>query len=151
MKSTLIIPAIFFKFDKNKRMEKYALLSDLVVFGIEVKTFPEGIGASFNQLSNIHGNDRNYYGISWFDKNGRIKYYAMTPELFTNELQQPSYETLTLRHGNYLTRTIFDWQSKTSTMKEVFHELMKDSRPGKDHPCIEWDKSDTEMVCMIKQ
>jgi hypothetical protein len=130
-------------------VEKYFQDADLILFGIEVKSFPDGIKETFDTLFNVLGNGRSFYGVSWFDESGRIIYYAMALEIFADENKIYKYETLILQKGEYLTITVFDWLSKTSSIKDVFHELMKDSRPDKNYPCIEWYKSDNEMVCMV--
>ena len=43
-----------------------------------------------------------------------------------------------------------DWLSKTSSIKDVFHELVDSGQPNKNNPCIEWYQSDEVMVCMVK-
>ncbi|MBY0537114.1 MAG: hypothetical protein K2P88_14785 [Chitinophagaceae bacterium] len=131
-------------------MEHYSLPTDLNLIGFEVKTFPNGIGDSFDILYNTFGQERSYYGISWFDENETIKYYAMTTELPADNQLAENYQKLEIQKGNYRTITVFNWLSKTNSIKDVFHELLKDARPNQNSPCIEWYKSDTEMVCMVK-
>ena len=74
----------------------------------------------------------------------------MAPELSPDEHKKYDYETLVLRKGVYSTVTILNWLSKTDSIKDVFHELMKDSSPDKQNPCVEWYKSDDEMMCMVR-
>jgi len=131
-------------------MEKYLLPKDIVLFGTEVKTFPFGIKKVFDVLYERFGNTRAYYGLSWFSEDDKIIYYAMAPEAFDGEGNQPGFETLIIPKGEYRIETIHDWMGKTDSIKEVFHGLMGESRPDKMNPAIEWYKSDDEMVCMVK-
>jgi hypothetical protein len=57
---------------------------------------------------------------------------------------------LTIEKGAYLAATVYDWMSKTDSIKDVFDALMKDKRVAMGVPCVEWYKSDDEMVCMMK-
>src|ERR1700712_5146719 len=83
-------------------MEKYMLPADLILFGRAVETFPEGIKEAFDTLYDNLGDKRSYYGVSWFDAEGNIKYYAMTPEMFVDESKDYHYEILTVQQGEYL-------------------------------------------------
>jgi hypothetical protein len=130
-------------------MEIYNQPEDIVVFGVQVKTFPNGIKGAFESLMKTFGN-RTYYGISWFGENDSIKYYAMVPEAFEDEAKQYDYETLLVRKGEYYTETLYHWLSKVDSIREVFHELMPGHRPDENHPCVEWYVSGDEMLCMIK-
>jgi hypothetical protein len=131
-------------------MEIYSQPEDITVFGIQVKTFPTGIPEAFDSLMKIFGNSRTYYGLSWFAEDDSIKYYAMVSETIPGEAKQYDYDTLLVRKGKYRTETIYNWLSKVDSIKEVFHGLMPGNRPDKDHPCVEWYKSDDEMLCMVK-
>ena len=131
-------------------MEKYVQPTDLKVFGVQVKTFPSGIKEAFTDLMKKLGVNRAYYGVSWCDKNGSIKYYAMAAENFEGEAKGHEFETLIIPKGEYFTEKIVDWMSKTDCIKDVFHNLMGDSIPDEKHPCIEWYKSEKEMLCMVK-
>ena len=131
-------------------MEIYHQQEDMTVFGVHVKTFPNGIKEAFDHLMNIFGNNRTYYGISWMDENNSVQYYAMVPEVFEREANKYHYEKLIITKGEYHTETIYNWLNKLDSLKDVFHGLMPDNRPDKNHPCTEWYKSDDEMLCMVK-
>jgi hypothetical protein len=66
-------------------MEKYLIESDLTVFGVQVKTFPLGIGEAFDQLIQLlpGGFDRSFYGISFLSKAGTMVYIAAATENLT--------------------------------------------------------------------
>jgi hypothetical protein len=124
---------------------------DLTVFGIHVRNFPDGIKDAFSGLMEVFGNKRAYFGISWCDDNNSIQYYAMVQEAYKGEAMEYIYKTLTIGKGDYLTETVYNWLSKTDSIKAVFHKLRPGNSPDKDHPYIEWYKSDEVMLCMVKQ
>lgn len=133
-------------------MEKYSLNHDIKVFGLQVKTFPLGIGEAFDELIKKTGDcagARDYYGISKF-KDGKMIYYAVAAEKFTGEAQKYNYEELKIAKGEYLTSTVFEWRKKTECIKDVFSEIIQDTRVNKTKPAIEWYKDDNEMMCLVK-
>ena len=131
-------------------MEIYDQPEDMTVFGVHVTTFPNGIKEAFDHLISTFGKNRTYYGISWLDENDSVQYYAMVSEAFQEEGNKYYYEKLVIKKGEYRTEAIWNWLSKLDSIKEVFHRLMPDNRPDKNHPCVEWYKTDDEMLCMIK-
>ncbi len=131
-------------------MEIYYQPEDMTVFGVQVKTFPDGIKEAFDGLMGSFGKSRSYYGISWLDENDRVQYYAMVPEDFKGEANKYQYEKLIITKGGYYTETIYNWLSKLDSIKDTIHGLMPNNRPDKINPCVEWYKSDDEMLCMIK-
>jgi hypothetical protein len=136
--------------NKNITMEIYYQPEDMTVFGIQVKTFPNGIKEAFDSLMSTFGNYRSCYGISWLDENDSVQYYAMVPEAFEREANKYHYEKLIIKKGEYRTETIYNWLSKLDSIKDVFHGLVPNNRPNKNHPCVEWYKTDDEMLCMIR-
>mgnify|MGYP003525276420 CR=1 FL=1 len=123
---------------------------DVMLYGIHVKTFPVGIKESFDVLMETFGDSHSYYGISWIEGDGTIQYYSTVSVPYYSEANQANYERLTIPKGKYTTSTIFDWLSKTNSVKEVFHELLGGGYPDKQRACVEWYKSDEEMLCMVR-
>lgn len=133
-------------------MKKYNLPADVNVFGFQVNNFPAGIGEAFDKLIQKTGDcagSRNYYGLSDF-KNGKMAYYALAEERFPNEAEKYNYEKFNIEKGNYLTIEVSEWQKKTNCIKDVFSEIIKDSRVNKTKPAIEWYKSENEMLCLVQ-
>lgn len=116
-----------------------------------MKTFSEGIGDAFDEIVNmISGEfDRSYYGLSRITEKGII-YKAAAEEKLKGEAEKYNYERYIIEKGEYLTATLKDWRSKTNLIKDIFHELMMDTRVDQNSDCIEWYKDDNEMLCMIK-
>ena len=130
-------------------MEKYTLPHDLKVFGIHVKTFPNGIGEAFDALmKRMHGgNTRSYYGISELGEKGDILYYAATEETLDGEAKKFGYDIYIVKKGEYLTVTVTNWRKKLDSIKDVFDAMLNDDRIDKTNPCIEWYRNNDEMLC----
>ncbi len=132
-------------------IEKYKLENDIKVIGVPVTSFPNGIGEVFESLINLlpGGASRSYYGISEMEDD-QITYIATGEEKSENEAKVYRCNRYEIERGEYLAITLKDWQTKTDSIKEIFHELMQDKRSDHSKPCIEWYKSDQEMLCMMK-
>ncbi|MCW3110980.1 MAG: DinB family protein [Segetibacter sp.] len=132
-------------------MDTYYLEHDLRIFGVQVKTFPNGIKEAFDELIKKlpPADERPYYGISECTKEGII-YIAAAPETFEGEGEKYGYEKFIVEKGEHLTVTVFDWLKKTHCIKNVFEEMFTDIRADRTKPCIEIYKNDKEMVCMVK-
>src|SRR3982750_1471941 len=123
-------------------MQLYKQAEDIPVIGLQVMTFPNGIKEAFGSLMKTLGSGRDYYGVSWMDERDQVKYYAMAKEMFPGEGKRYNYESLTIEKGDYSTEALHNWMSKTDCIKDVFHNLMANKKPDKNHPCIEWYQSD---------
>lgn len=133
-------------------MEKYNLPTDIKVFGFLVATFPAGIEDAFNILKQKTGDctgDRNYFGLSEY-KDGKMAYYALAEEKFTDEGEQFDYEKFTVEKGDYLTVRVSEWHQKTSAIKDVFSKIIQDPRVNSTKPAVEWYKSEDEMMCLVQ-
>lgn len=131
-------------------MELYNLPEPITLVGVQVKTFPTGIKEAFEGLANDFGASRDYYGISWCGENDEIEYFAMTTPAAAAEAKRDDLVTLIIPEGDYMAETIQDWMSNTDSIKETFQEMIPDRRPDINNPCIEWYKSDEEMLCMVR-
>jgi hypothetical protein len=133
-------------------MEIYNLPDDVKVFGLRVKSFPQGIGEAFESLVKMvdGGSDRPYYGISYMGKDGQMKYYAAALEKYEGETEKYKCERYIIEKGEYLAVSVYDWRKKTACIKDVFHEIIRDSRVDKMKPAVEWYKNGDEMVCMVQ-
>jgi len=134
-------------------MERLTFENDVKVFGIEVKTFPAGIGEAFDELISKTGDAagiRNYYGISSMSNEGKMMYKAVAEEKFDGEAEKLNYDGGVIEKGKYLFETLYHWPNKTCLIKDIFHSIMNDDHVDKTKPCIEWYKNDDEMLCMVK-
>jgi hypothetical protein len=133
-------------------MEKFQVKEDINTFGVHVTTFPAGVGEAFEKLSKEleNGMHRPWYGISWMDDKGKVVYYANSAEISPNEAAKYKYETLLIEKGEYYCEPVKNWRSNLDCIKDVFHDMMESGKTDSNKPCIEWYKSDDEMLCLIK-
>lgn len=131
-------------------MEIYHIPHNIVVFGREVKTFPNGIGEAFDELIKVlsKNNHRNYYGLSWCMEN-KITYVAAAEQKNEGEAEKYGYATYTVEKGDYLSIPVHNWVNKTDCIKDVFTEILKDERADDKTPAIEIYKNDKEMLCLV--
>ena len=132
-------------------MENFKLENNVTVFGFKVDTFPNNIGEAFNTLMQSVQKDkeRAYYGISYFEGD-KIIYKAFAEEKSEGEANRYNYETYTIEKGDYFAIALKNWRSNTGSIKNIFNEMMQDERTDKSKPCIEWYKTEDEMLCMMK-
>jgi hypothetical protein len=133
-------------------MESFQLRNDITVFGFEVKTFPDGIGDAFDSLVNKvpDGFGRDYYGISFRDSENKMVYLATAVEKEFGEAEKYQCERYTIKKGDYVTETVWDWRKKTDLIKYVFERLFNSVQGNPTGPCIEWYKDNNEMLCMVR-
>ncbi|HET6996886.1 MAG TPA: hypothetical protein VFI06_17955 [Chitinophagaceae bacterium] len=132
-------------------MKTITLPKDISIFGVQVKTFPQGIPEAFDNLVKMipGGFNRSYYGIS-YRENGKMIYYAVAEELNAGEAEKYSCERLTIKKGKYLAEELRNWRSKTDQVRDIFQLLVEDERTDKTTPAVEWYKNEDEMLCMVK-
>ena len=133
-------------------MEIYNLINDIKVFGFQVKSFPRGIGDAFESLIKIvpGGFERPYYGISYLDKDGQILYNATALEKYEGEAEKYNCKRYLIEKGEYLAVSITNWRDNTDCIKDVFHDMMEDDRADKTKEVVEWYKTETETLCLVK-
>lgn len=132
-------------------MEKITLKSPVQLVAKQVKTFPLGIGQTFDSLATTlpSGMERAYYGISWME-NDKVIYYAAAEQKENAEINKYALEPWTIESGDYLSVSVINWRDKLDTIKDVFHNLMENTATDKTKPCIEWYQSDEKMLCMMR-
>lgn len=132
-------------------MEHYKLKQDVPVFCVKAQSFPDGVQEAFNTLEQLLPtmNSRVFYGISYMNENNEIVYKAAVSESFTGEAAQYGCEPFLIKQGDYLTETVMNWCDDTTTIGTTFKKLLADPRMDTSFPCVEWYKSDKEMMCMV--
>jgi hypothetical protein len=131
-------------------MEVYNLKQDIRVVCVEAKSFPGGIKDAFDKLNSVVPNmaERTLFGVSK-PQNGIIRYKAAATESFEGEGTQMGLPTFTIEKGNYLGETLMHWQANEMLIMSIFNRLVADKRLDGSAHCIEWYKSDTELLCMV--
>jgi len=133
-------------------METLTLSNDLHLFGVEVGTFPLGIAQAFDSIADSIPNGRNraYYGLSKMKPDGSILYVAAAEENFSGEAEKYNYKRYTVEKGEYTIKTVHNWMENTSSIMDAFNELLTGDGIDKTRYCVEWYRSDDEVVCMVK-
>lgn len=132
-------------------MEKFEFKEDVEIICNTVTTFPNYIKEAFDALQESLPNfeNRNWYGISWQNEKGETIYKAAATELEAGEAVRFGYGNFTIKKGTYIAETIMDWMKQTHVIGETFMKLLEDPRIDKEGYCLEWYKSDDEVVCMV--
>lgn len=133
-------------------MEIYELKNDILVFGITLSSFPEGIEAAFQKLSGMLPSPagREFYGISRPSQSGAIIYKAMVKSLYPDEGEKYSCESFVIKKGSYLSEKITDFRSNPLLIGETFQTLLKDPRIDRnDGYCLEIYKNTNDVLCMV--
>ena len=133
-------------------MEKYNLTESTNAFGFPVTTFPEGINEAFAELIKKTGDrtgERSYYGISFF-KDGAIVYIAAAEEKQEGEAERYNYDAYTIEKGIYISAVVYGWKDKVDKIKDVCMEVVNDRQTDTAKPCIEWYKSENELIVMVQ-
>lgn len=133
-------------------MEKYTLVKNIHVFGVEVKSFPLGIQQAFEKLIAMlpEGEDRPCFGLSRMKEDGDILYIAAIEQKEKDEAAKNQCSEYVIEKGDYLTETLTGWMSQLDAISGCFDRLMKHEEAASETWCIEWYKSNREMMCMLK-
>jgi len=134
-------------------MEQYTLKQDIPVFCVTARSFPDCVQEAFQTLENMLPtlNGRTFYGISRMNEQNQIVYKAAVSESFAGEAAQYGCEPFVIKKGAYLTETIRNWCDDTTAIGATFQRLLADPRMDTSFPCVEWYRSDKEMMCMVKE
>jgi len=131
-------------------MEKLVLTDSINLLCVTATSFPEGITDAFTNLQSLIPNaeDRTFFGIS-YPLNGKIIYKAAVEQKSEGEAKEFGLEAFTIPSGIYLTETINNFMENIPLIGETFQALL--ASPQLDQfPCIEWYKSNTDVMCMVK-
>jgi predicted transcriptional regulator YdeE len=133
-------------------MEKYTLENDIKIYCREVKTFPQGIPAAFDELSKKlpAAGDKTFYGISYNNKAGDIVYKVAVATSVKWDGEKSGYEPYTIPKGEYITEKIADWKTSIPLIGSTFMKLNEQPGVLPHALCVEWYKTNTELLCMVR-
>jgi hypothetical protein len=133
-------------------MEKNTLKEDVKVLCRRVTTFRLGIKEAFNSMIDLlpGGRERAFYGISYLNESGEIVYKVALSQSAEGEAEKYAREPFTITKGDYLSEKMLGWMEKTDKIKDVLMGLMEDPCFDNGYPCIEWYKSEEELICMVR-
>jgi len=130
-------------------MQVYKLTEDIKVICVEATSFPGGIKDAFEKLYQLipDAKNRAVFGISK-PQNGIIRYRAAVKQYTEGEGTTIGYPNFVIEKGTYLAETLMDWQQNEMMIMSIFNRLVADKRLDGSAHCIEWYKSDTELLCL---
>ena len=132
-------------------MKEYLLREDVKLFCVTAKSFPAGIQDAFITLEkDLSKEGRTFYGISYGTSTGEIIYRASVSEKYDGEAQDFEFESYTISKGKYIYETVIDYMNNLNRIGETFRQLQSHPQLDKNGACIEWYKSDKEVMCMVK-
>lgn len=132
-------------------METTTLERDIKVFYISAPSFPDGVMDAHNKLHALipFSTDRKYFGLSRRE-NGVIVYKAAAEEINEGEAEKLNCDTLVLKKGKYIGRTINDFMKEIPAIGKTFTELLSLSNLDPEGYCVEWYFNDKDVKCMIR-
>lgn len=131
-------------------METYLLKEDLKLFCIKARSFPHDIKEAFDKLINLlpTTDGRTFFGISYQTSSGEIIYKAAVLESYEGEGVSLGCESYTVKKGEYLAETIYNWMKDVTSIGSAFRKMV-DSRSDTTFPCVEWYQGD-DVMCMVR-
>ncbi|MEO6454050.1 MAG: hypothetical protein ABIN97_08265 [Ginsengibacter sp.] len=132
-------------------MKEYLLKDDIKVFCVTAKSFPDGVQQAFITLEKMLSKEgRTFYGISHGTPSGEIIYKAAVTEKYEGEGKEYDFESYIIPMGKYITETIRDFMNNMNRFGEIFKEMLAHPQLDKSSACVEWYKTDSEVMCMVK-
>jgi hypothetical protein len=127
----------------------YRQENDLRLLCKRVPEFPSNIDQAFLEMENNFKDyvKEGYYGVSWME-GGKVIYNACAP--VPENVSAGTYDPFILKKGSYIAIELKNWMQQLPMIKEAFTFLMKDPRFDDNYPCVEWYKSDDEMLIMVR-
>ncbi len=135
-----------------KPIESYGIEENITLIVEKAEDFGKGIGEAFVRLAEKlenKGESRDCYGLVLKEENA-MTYYAAFTELYIGEATEKKMPTRVIEHGTYLSILINDWNQNLMHIGPTFAQLLKSGRVETSQPCIEFYRTEKEMLCMVK-
>jgi hypothetical protein len=133
-------------------MEEFYIEKDICLVYELANDFESDIAASFLRLAEKIKNDgkkRDCYGIVISEKNV-MQYRAAYTESNSGEGIALRIPTIVIPRGNYYSIRMEDWSKKLLQIGPTFDQLLQSGKVDLKSPCIEYYKTERELICMIK-
>lgn len=103
-------------------MNQLVFTKDVCLMYISAESFPDDVFLVHEKLNSIVKNkeNREFFGFSFPDKNGKIHYKAAVTETFKQEGLQLGLKTYLLKKGNYNYITIPECKNNISEIENAF-------------------------------
>ena len=131
-------------------METTTFDNDIKVFYVTAKSFPDGIEEAHKKLHELLPSmDRRYFGVSR-PEDGVIVYRAAAEEKEEGEAEKLNLDTLILKKGKYISKTIKDFMQNIPEIGKTFQDLLKNPDIDPEGYCVEWYYNDKDVKCMVR-
>jgi len=120
-------------------MEEIILQEDIYVACLKADSFPDGIGAVHEKISQLAGpgNHRTCYGISYL-YDDEILYMAAIETGSATEAEELTGHSFVLKKGKYTSITVHDYRENISGIEKAFKQLLADPGIDPNGCCVEW-------------
>jgi AraC family transcriptional regulator len=142
---------IYIPVKEKETMETINMENDISVLYVTASSFPSGILEAHQKLQAIvpFTSERRMFGISR-PENGKIVYRAGAEELVAGEGAKFGCETLVLKKGTYIQKTVHDYVKYIDAIGIAFDELLKNPQIDQEGYCVEWYLNSTHVKCMVR-
>ena len=133
-------------------METYEIAAPILVIAEIAEDFGKGIGEAFVRLAeklDNKGQKRDSYGILLKEEDG-MNYYAAYTELYEGEAIEKSLPSFTISSGNYFSIQVKEWNKNILHIGPTFDQILKSGKVDTSSPCIEFYKTEEELICIVK-
>jgi len=79
-----------------------------------------------------------------------MTYYAGFTELYEGEAREKELPSKVIESGHYLSLLVDDWNQNILHIGPTFDRLLQSGRVDISSPCIEFYRTEKELVCMVK-
>lgn len=133
-------------------IETFKIESPIIVITEKAEDFGKGIGEAFVSLAEKlehKGEKRECYGIVAKEEDG-MNYYAAYTELYAGEAIEKSLSSFTIASGDYQSIRLDEWNKNILHIGPTFDQILKSGKVDTSSPCIEFYKTEQELLCMVK-
>src|SRR5690242_6927305 len=120
-------------------MERYILKRDIPLITVKASSFPNGVCSAHLTLHSLLPltDERQFFGISFPNGNGRIVYKAAAESYYTEEAEKVGCEKFLLKKGEYNSITIPHYNDSIQSIGWAFSELLKEKSIDPQGCCVE--------------
>jgi hypothetical protein len=133
-------------------IETILIENDFPVFFVTADSYPDGIFPAFKKLHALipFSPTRKYISLSRPENGGKIIYRAGAAELEAGDLAHLNLEAIVVKKGKYISLTLQNYRNDLSTIGKTFQILTAQEHIDPLGYCVEWYKSEIEMLCLVK-
>lgn len=119
---------------------------------VSTKSFPNYILKAHQELHSVVLDklNRDYFGISFLDKTGKIQYKAAVTENFEGQGESLGLKNYLLKKGIYNYITIPNYKDDIPAIEKAFKILLLNPNIDSDGACVEWYYNENDINVWLK-